>query len=150
MQLIQFDFNLVSTSSEFLNSSLFEFFSCIYIHITHYPFLSSYKIIRTQCLSHLCRCSCIYSIFWQHFLFPGFLQNYYIFYCNNIGMAYVILLNLQLILFFVCLVIKSFRKIFMRCLTMASIIVYHITIIRNILNKMADCIEFRIVKSWSI
>ena len=64
-------------------------------------------------------------------------------------MVYVILPDLQVVLFFVCLFIKNFKKVFMRRLTMGSIIVYCTTIIPNILNKVANYMELRIVESWS-
>ncbi len=63
-------------------------------------------------------------------------------------MVYVILPNLQIVHFFVCPIIESFKKILICRLAMSSIVVYCTIIIPNILNKMADCIELRIVKSW--
>ena len=65
-------------------------------------------------------------------------------------MPHVILPNLQLILFFIYFVIKSFKKVFICCLAIGSIIVYHTIIISNILNKVADCIELKVVEAWSI
>ena len=65
-------------------------------------------------------------------------------------MAYIILPNLQIIFFFICFVVESFKKIFMCHFAISSIIVYHIIIISNILDNMANCIEFRIVKGWLI
>ena len=82
------------------------------------------------------------------FFFPGFFQHNYIFHCNYIDMMHVILPNLELVLFVVCLVVKSFKKVLMLRLTIGSIIVYHTTIIPNTLNKVANCIEFRVVKDW--
>ena len=61
-------------------------------------------------------------------------------------MAYVILPNLRVVLFFICCITESFTKIFIRYLTMSSIVVYHITIIPNILDKVANCMELRVVK----
>ena len=63
-------------------------------------------------------------------------------------MTYVILSNLQVVLHFICLIIKCFKKIFMRRLTIGNIVVYHTTIIPNILNKVANCMELKIVKGW--
>ena len=57
--------------------------------------------------------------------------------------------NLRVVLLFICSVIKSFEKIFIRHLAMASIIVYCTTIIMNTLDKMVHCMELRVVKSWS-
>ena len=65
-------------------------------------------------------------------------------------MAYVILSNLRVVFLFVCLIIECFKKVFMRCLAMGSIVVYRITIIPNTLNKMANCMELKVVKGWSI
>ena len=61
-------------------------------------------------------------------------------------MLHVMLPNVRLVLFFVCFVIESFKKVLMRRLAMGSIVVYRITIIPNRLSKVADCIELRIVK----
>lgn len=58
--------------------------------------------------------------------------------------------NLQVVVLFIYLVIKSFEKIFMRHLIMGYIIVYYITIIPNIFDNMVHSMEFHIVKSWSI
>ena len=63
-------------------------------------------------------------------------------------MAYVMLPNLRVILFLVCPVVKSFKKVFMHYLTMDSIIVYRTTIISDTPDKVANCIEFRVVKGW--
>ena len=57
--------------------------------------------------------------------------------------------NLQVILFFVCPIVKNFKKVFMRRLAMGSIIVYRTTIIPNTLDKVANCMELRVVKGWS-
>ena len=38
----------------------------------------------------------------------------------------------------------------MRHLAIGSIIIYRTTIILNILNKVARCIELEVVKDWSI
>ena len=70
----------------------------------------------------------------------------YIFYCNYIGIAHDMLRNLRFVLFFVCSVMKSFKKVLMCRLVIGGIVNYHTTIIPNTLNKMADCMKFRIVK----
>ena len=54
--------------------------------------------------------------------------------------------DLQVVLFFVCFIIESFEKVFMHHFAMGYIIIYHIIIIPNVLDKMANCMEFRIVK----
>ena len=56
--------------------------------------------------------------------------------------------NLQIILFFVSLVIKCFKKIFIHYLAIGNIIVYYTPIIPNISNKVANYIKFRVVRSW--
>lgn len=56
------------------------------------------------------------------------------------------LLNLRLIIFFVHLIVEGFKQVLMCCLTMGSIVVYHTITISNTLNKVADCIELRVVK----
>ena len=61
-------------------------------------------------------------------------------------MAYIMLLNLQVVFFFIYLIIKSFKKIFMRHLAISNITIYYTTIISNILNKVINCIELRRVK----
>lgn len=58
---------------------------------------------------------------------------------------YIILINLQVILLFVCTVVKSFEKVFIYLLAMVYIIVYRTTIIPNVLDKVAHSIEFLIV-----
>ncbi len=64
-------------------------------------------------------------------------------------MAYIMLSNLRVVLLFVRPIVECFKKVFMRRLTMSSIVVYRTTIISNTLNKVANCIELRIVKGWS-
>ena len=49
--------------------------------------------------------------------------------------------NLQLVLFFVCLIVESFKKVLIRRLTISNIVVYCTTIIPNTLNKVADLHE---------
>ena len=61
-------------------------------------------------------------------------------------MACIMLPDLQVILFFVCFIIESFEKVFMCYFTMSYDIIYRITIILNTLDKMANYIEFMIVK----
>ena len=53
--------------------------------------------------------------------------------------------NLRLVLFFVCPIVETLKK-YIRRLTMNSIVVYHTTIILNIVNKVANYMEFRVVK----
>ena len=65
-------------------------------------------------------------------------------------MAYIILPNLKIVLFFVCFVVENLKKVFMHRLVIGSIVVYYTTIIPNILGKVANCIELRVVKGWSI
>ena len=62
-------------------------------------------------------------------------------------MMYIILPNLQVVFFIIYFVIKSFEKVFMRRLAMSCIIVYCTSIIPNILDKKANCIELGIVKA---
>ena len=57
--------------------------------------------------------------------------------------------NLRVVLFFVCPIIESFKKVFMRRLAMGNIVVYYTTKIPNILDKVANCMELRVVKGWS-
>ena len=64
-------------------------------------------------------------------------------------MAYVMLPNLQIILFFICSIVKSFKKIFVRRLAIGSIVVYCTTIILNTTNKLVYCMELWVVKGWS-
>lgn len=69
----------------------------------------------------------------------------YILFCqiyNLYSLLFVLLYN------FVFLVIECFKKIFMHYFTIINIIVYHTTIILNTLNKVANCMKLRIVKSW--
>ncbi len=63
-------------------------------------------------------------------------------------MAYVMLLNLRIILFFIYSVIERFKKVFIHRFTMGSIVVYRTTIIANTLNEVANCMKLRVVKSW--
>ena len=150
MQPIQFYLNLTNTSLVFFNLSLSQFFSFIHVSLFHCPSVSPNKINKTQYLNNFCQCNYIYKTFWQLFFFLGFFQNNYIFYCNCIDMLYVMVSNLQLILFFVCSILESFKKILMRCLTMSSIIVYYTTIILIILNKVVNYIKLKVVKDYVI
>ena len=61
-------------------------------------------------------------------------------------MVYIILPNLQIVLFFDCFIIKSFKKIFIYYFAMSNIVVYHTIINPNTSNKLANCIELKIVK----
>lgn len=61
-------------------------------------------------------------------------------------MPYIILPNLQLVIFFVCLVIERFKKVFICRFAIGSIVVYYTTIFSHILNKVAKRIKLRIVK----
>ena len=65
-------------------------------------------------------------------------------------MMYVILPDLRIVLFFVSLIIKSFKKVFMSYFAMSYIIVYNITIISDALDKVTSHKKLRIVKCWSI
>lgn len=57
---------------------------------------------------------------------------------------------LGLILFFLYLVLDCFKKVLLRRPIIDSIVVYYIIIISNTLNKVANYIELRVVKGWSI
>ena len=63
-------------------------------------------------------------------------------------MAYIMLPDLQVVLFFVCPIVQSFEKLFMRRLAVGYIIIYHTIIIPNILNKVANCMKLRVVEGW--
>lgn len=65
-------------------------------------------------------------------------------------MGYVMLPNLRVVLIFICLVVKRFTKVFICRLAMGSTVVYCTTIISNILNKVVNHMELRIVKDWLI
>ena len=67
-----------------------------------------------------------------------------------INIVYIMLSNLQVILFLICLIVKSFKKVFMHHLAISNIVVYHIIIILNILFRLANCIKLRVIKSWLI
>ena len=62
-------------------------------------------------------------------------------------MVYVILPNLQVVFFFICPIIESFKKLFIYRFTMDNIVVYRTTIIANILDKVVDYMKLKIVKS---
>lgn len=51
--------------------------------------------------------------------------------------------NLQVILLDICFDIKSFQNVFICCHTLNCIIIYYTSIILNILDKIANYIEFR-------
>ncbi len=61
-------------------------------------------------------------------------------------MAYVMLLDLRVVLFFVCPIIENFEKVFIRRLAVGCFIIYRTTIILNALDKVTYCMEFRIVE----
>lgn len=63
-------------------------------------------------------------------------------------MAHVMLLNLELVFFSGYSVVKRLKKVFMHRFAMSSIVVYCITIIPNIPNKIAHCINIRLAKGW--
>ena len=63
------------------------------------------------------------------FFFLDFFENNYIFYCNYIGIAHIILPNLHVILIFICLIIENFKKVLIRRLAIGSIVVYCTSII---------------------
>ena len=54
--------------------------------------------------------------------------------------------NLRVVLFFVYSIVESFEKVFMRHLTMGYVIIYCTNINPNVLDKIANYIEFRVVK----
>ena len=58
--------------------------------------------------------------------------------------------SLRLVPFFICFIVECFKKIFIHCLIIGSIVIYHTPIILNTLNNMAYYIEVRVVKGWSI
>ena len=64
-------------------------------------------------------------------------------------MAYVMLSNLQVVLLFICLIVETFKKIFIHRLAMGSIVVYCTIIIPNLLEKVSHYIELIVVKGWS-
>lgn len=56
------------------------------------------------------------------------------------------MLNLQFILFFVYFDIQNLKKLLMHHFFISGIIIYCTTIILNKPNKIANCIEFKVVK----
>ena len=89
-----------------------------------------------------------YIFYYQQFfiLSTSFHHYYHIFHYNNICIVYIILSDLQVVLFFVCFIVESFVKVFMHCLIVGCIIIYCTILILNILDKMANYIEFRVVE----
>ena len=83
-----------------------------------------------------------------NFFFSCFFSNKGIFQCNYVSKVHSMLLNLQFVFFFVCLVVESFKKVLMRHLGIRSIEIYYTTIISNIVKKLVNYIEFRVVKDW--
>ena len=65
-------------------------------------------------------------------------------------MTHIMLPNLQVIFFFVYFIIESFDKIFMCRFIMSYVVIYHTTIILNALDKVVNCMEFRVVEGLSI
>lgn len=63
-------------------------------------------------------------------------------------MVYIMLPNLQVVFLLVCPVVERFNKVYMRRFVIGSIVVHRITIISNILKKVANCMEIRVVKGW--
>ena len=61
-------------------------------------------------------------------------------------MAYIMLPNLQVVLFFVFPIVESFEKVFMCRFTIDCVIIYYTTIILNTLNKVANYIKCRVVE----
>ena len=64
-------------------------------------------------------------------------------------MVYVMLPHLQVVLFFVCFIVETFERIFMRRLAMGCVIINCTTIILNAMDKVANIIKFRVVEGWS-
>ena len=60
-------------------------------------------------------------------------------------------LDLQVVFFFVCLIVEYFKQGYIHDLAMSSIIIYYCIIIisNNISNQVAHYMKFRIVKGWS-
>lgn len=59
---------------------------------------------------------------------------------------HIILPDLHVILFFISIIIKCLKKIFINYFTISYIIVYGLNIISNILDKIGNSIELIIVK----
>lgn len=57
-------------------------------------------------------------------------------------MTYVVLLNLQIVLFCLCPIIKGFEMIFIYHLAIGYIVVYYTTIILHTVDKMAHSMKF--------
>ncbi len=62
-------------------------------------------------------------------------------------MAYIMLPDLQVVLFFISPIVESFEKVFIHRFAMGYVLIYHTTIIPNTPDKMTNCVEFRIVES---
>ena len=54
--------------------------------------------------------------------------------------------NLQLVLFFDYLIIESLKEVLIRLFVMGNIVVYHIIIIPNALNKMVNYLKLKVAK----
>lgn len=63
-------------------------------------------------------------------------------------MIYIVLWNLQLVLFLISPLIKGLKKVFMSCFTMCHIIVYRPSVVSNAFDKMCHTMEFWIIESW--
>ena len=63
-------------------------------------------------------------------------------------MAYVMLSNLQVKIFFIYVIVKCFKTIFVYYFIMNNIVVYHTIIILNTWNKVANYMKLRVVKDW--
>ena len=61
-------------------------------------------------------------------------------------MMYVIPPNLYIVLYFVSLIIKKIKKVFISYFAMSCIIVYSTIIIPNALSKVVNCMEFGVIK----
>lgn len=59
------------------------------------------------------------------------------------------LVNLQIVIFFVCFIVKRFKKMVIRFFALNNIVAYCTTISSNTLKKVTYYIELRIVKSQS-
>ncbi len=91
------------------------------------------KINGTQHLCKFSHCGFFYIFHYQQ-LFILFIS-FNLFYCNDICMAYVMLLNWRVILFFLCPIVESFEKGFMYHFAVACVIIDRTTIITNTLKK---------------
>lgn len=63
-------------------------------------------------------------------------------------MTHVMQPDLRVVLFFVSLVVKGFKKVFMGRFAMSCIVVYSTTIIANTLSKVPNGIKFGTINLW--